>query len=262
MFGRHRGLPADAAHAVRAAIVGFLAAARPRVLDLGAGSGRIGGAFASAGDDYVGLDFSLGMLRAFAQRVKPEPRAGLRLVQADGARLPFREASFDAVMLIQVFGGMSGWRRVLEEARRVSRPRGALIVGRVIRPDEGVDARMKRHLASILERSGIAPRRQNARGDAREWLAAAARLDRRANAAAWTATCTPLAFLERQPTGAQFSGMPPAVREAALGKLRDWAAGTFGALDAASTERHEFELECFTFDARAGARNSDDKEED
>jgi ubiquinone/menaquinone biosynthesis C-methylase UbiE len=248
-FDRHRGLPADAANAVRAAVIGFLApAARPRVLDLGAGSGRIGGPFANAGDDYVGVDLSLGMLRAFAQRVEPETRAGLRLAQADGARLPFRDASFDAVMLIQVFGGMSGWRRVLDEARRVSRPPGVLIIGRLVRPEDGVDARMKGHLASILERSGIEPRRKNARGDARAWLAAAARLDRRAIAAAWTAERTPLAFLERQPTGAQFAAMPQAVREDALRELRDWAAGAFGSLDAVSSERHQFELEFFIFD--------------
>jgi SAM-dependent methyltransferase len=182
--------------------------------------------------------------------VEPETRARLRLLQADGADLPFRAASFDAVMLVQVFGGMPGWRRVLEEARRVSRRPGALIVGRVVRPEDGVDARMKAHLASILERAGIAPRRQNARGDAREWLASAAHLERRAIAAAWTATCTPLAFLERQPTGAQFSRLPQAVRDDALRELREWAAGIFGSLDAAASEPHAFELEFFTFDQK------------
>jgi hypothetical protein len=40
------------------------------------------------------------------------------------------------------------------------------------------------------------------------------------------------------------------VREDALRELRDWAAGAFGALDAASSERHAFELEFFTFDDR------------
>lgn len=250
-FDRHRGLPADAANLVRAAVIGFLApAARPRLLDLGAGGGRVGWPFANAGDDYVGLDLSLGMLQAFARRVEPQKGAGVRLVQADGARLPFRDASFDAVMLVQVFGGLSGWRRVLEEARRVSRPPGVLIVGRVVRPEDGVDARMKAHLTSILDRFGIESRPRNRRGDARGWLASAARLDRRAIAAEWNAERTPRAFLERQPTGAQFAGMPPAVREASLRELGEWAAATFGSLDAASSERHAFELEFFTFDNR------------
>ena len=41
---------------------------RARLLDLGAGTGRIGRPFVAAGDDYVGVDLSLGMLREFARR--------------------------------------------------------------------------------------------------------------------------------------------------------------------------------------------------
>src|SRR5436305_509129 len=81
----------------------------PRLLDLGAGSGRIGAPFVAAGDDYVGVDLSAGMLREFAARTERVAR----LVQADGARLPFGDAAFDAVLLIQVFGGLSGWREFI-----------------------------------------------------------------------------------------------------------------------------------------------------
>ena len=47
--------------------------------------GGIGWPFVAAGDDYVGVDLSLGMLRAFVARCERAPR----LVQADGHRLPF-----------------------------------------------------------------------------------------------------------------------------------------------------------------------------
>ena len=67
-FERDRALPDGVAEAVRAAVLGAAAAARPRILDLGAGSGRIGAPFVAAGDDYVGADLSLGMLQAFAAR--------------------------------------------------------------------------------------------------------------------------------------------------------------------------------------------------
>ena len=86
-FDRHRALPESAARSVRKAVLMAIGAARPRLLDLGAGSGRTGWPFVAAGDDYVGVDLSAGMLRVFANRAAGGRRA--RLVQADGCGLPF-----------------------------------------------------------------------------------------------------------------------------------------------------------------------------
>ena len=105
-FERHRALPDGVPETIRRAILCSVGAKSPRLLDVGAGTGRIGAAFVAAGDDYVGVDLSFAMLCAFAQC------GAARLLEADGARLPFADASFDAVMLIQVFGGMRGWRDV------------------------------------------------------------------------------------------------------------------------------------------------------
>src|SRR5438874_5216759 len=86
-FDRHRALPVGVPEAVRAAILRSVAASRPRLLDLGAGTGRIGSPFVAAGDDYVGVDLSRGMLRAFQER--RHAAAMPRLVQASGESLPF-----------------------------------------------------------------------------------------------------------------------------------------------------------------------------
>jgi demethylmenaquinone methyltransferase/2-methoxy-6-polyprenyl-1,4-benzoquinol methylase len=127
-FDRHRALPAQVPAAIRAAVLAATGIPSPRLLDLGAGTGRIGRPFVAAGDAYVGIDLSFGMLGEFAGRVAQPPP----LAQADGERLPFGDATFDAILMVQVFGGMRGWRRVLAEARRVLRPRGALLIGRVV----------------------------------------------------------------------------------------------------------------------------------
>src|SRR5262245_37438079 len=127
-----------------------------------------------------------------------------RLAQADGLRLPFADATFDAVMLIQVVGAARSWRGLLAEARRVLRSGGALVEGRTAMPEGGLDAQMKRRLASLLEDMGVAAYHKKAERDIPHSLASAARSDTRVVAAAWTAQRTPRGFLERQPTGARF----------------------------------------------------------
>lgn len=140
VFDRYRSLPAGVPEAIRSATVaGAGDQPRPRVLDLGAGTGRIGKPFAEAGDACFGVDLSLGMLREFAGRSRENNECAPDLVQADGERLPFRDGIFDVVMLIQVLGGAHGWRRLLGETRRVTRARGALVIGQAAGPAEGID---------------------------------------------------------------------------------------------------------------------------
>jgi ubiquinone/menaquinone biosynthesis C-methylase UbiE len=242
-FERDRAIPADAAQSIRAAVLAAVDVPSPCLLDLGAGSGRIGRPFVRAGDDYVGVDLSLGMLRAFRER---ERNGTARLVQADGTKLPFRDATFDAVMLIQVFGGMRGWRGVLAEARRVLRPAGALVIGRTIAPADGVDAQMRQRLAEILDEMAVPRDRANPRDEALRVLEETAN-GSRVTAAAWTAARTPRGFLDRHRSGARFSALPEPVKDEALRKLGAWAAATFGSLDAVSDERHAFELRVFKF---------------
>jgi SAM-dependent methyltransferase len=200
----------------------------------------------AAGDDYVGVDLSLGMLREFARRAEISDHRP-RLVHADGQRLPFADAAFDAVMLIQVFGGLRGWRSFLAEARRVLRARGALVLGRSVMPTDGVDARMKERLASVLTEMGVEPDPKNARDDVQHWLETTATGGAPVVAATWTADRSPRGFLDRHPTGVRFSVLPEPIKDASLCTLQAWAATTFGSLDAVSSERHTFELRVFTF---------------
>jgi ubiquinone/menaquinone biosynthesis C-methylase UbiE len=240
-FERHRALPESVPSAVRAAVLAAVAAPAPRLLDLGAGTGRIGRPFVAAGDEYVGIDLSLGMLREFARDA-----ARRSIAQADGEHLPFADATFDAVLMVQVFGGMRGWRRVVAEARRVLRPHGALMIGRVVTPADGLDARLKRRLVEILAEQRVATERRNVREDVEHSLSSLA--DRRTTTVAtWSAERTPRRYIERQRTGARFASLPHAAGEAALATLAAWATSTFGGLDAVAYETHAFELQTFTF---------------
>ena len=251
-FDRHRALPDGAAEAIRAAILASIAApTRPRILDLGAGSGRIGWPFVAAGDDYVGADLAGGMLRAFMARAENNGRTP-RLVRADGQHLPFADATFDAVLLIQVFGGMRGWRRIVSEARRVLRSAGALVIAGSVAPADGIDARMKQRLASFLSERGVEPDQTNARDDVQRCLESTATGGAPMAAAGWTADRTPRGFLDRHRTGARFSVLPEPVKEEALRKLSAWAVATFGSLDAVCSEPFVFELRVFTFPKGAG----------
>jgi SAM-dependent methyltransferase len=245
-FDRHRALPDGVPQAIRAAILAAAGVASPRLLDLGAGTGRIGEPFVAAGDDYVAVDLSLGMLREFACRGRhdlPLPR----LAQADGQRLPFPDATFDAVMLIQVFGGMPGWRHVIAEARRVLRPRGALVTGRSVAPADGIDAQMKRRLGALLVDLGVDADAANARDDVHRALESQAQAGTSVVAWRWNAERTARAFLDRHAGGARFALLPEPVKTEAMRRLAGWAMATFGSLDRVFSEPHAFELTMFKF---------------
>src|SRR4051794_18864273 len=65
-----------------------------RVLDLAAGTGTSSQPFADAGATVVPCDFSIGMLQV-GKQAKPH----LPFTAGDGTRLPFADATFDAVTI-------------------------------------------------------------------------------------------------------------------------------------------------------------------
>jgi ubiquinone/menaquinone biosynthesis C-methylase UbiE len=240
-FDQLRTLPPGVPAAIRRAVLACASAARPRLLDLGCGSGRMGAALVDAGDHYVGVDLSLGMLLRFATRAPPIPL----LVQASGDRLPFRDAEFDIVLLVQVLSAAADWRPLVTEASRVLRRQGALIFGRTVAPSNGIDAQMKRALARILDRMGVPPYRREATDEALRSLQCAAAASRTVIAAAWSADRTPRGFLDRHGSGARFALLPPPIKHAAMRHAEAWATATFGSLDAVFTECHHHELRMF-----------------
>lgn len=245
-FEGQRTLPAGVPQAVRTAVMAALVdVARPHVLDLGAGSGRFGWPFIAAGDDYVGIDLSAGMLRAFAQRYVGQRLPAL--VQADGRALPFSAACFDLVLLIAVFGDLPDWRPLVDEARRVLRPRGLIAIGRTALPNDGIDARLKERLEILLDERMPRQPRKTGRQRAAQHLIATASTMTELVAASWTAKRSPRQFLDRHAGGARFSRLPLPIREDALRALAGWAQTQFGSPDTTFVEAHRFEMQLFKF---------------
>jgi len=93
------------------------------VLDIAAGTGTSSEPFADAGVKVVPADFSLGML-AVGNRRRPD----LAFTAADALRLPFADASFDAVTMSFGLRNVVGTGEALEEFLRVTRPGGSLVI--------------------------------------------------------------------------------------------------------------------------------------
>ena len=241
-FEHYRAFPARVPEAIRLAVWGSTGAGpSARLLDLGAGSGRVGRAFVEANDSYVGVDSSFAMLREFRART-----ASACLIQADGGQLPFSDGSFDVVLLMQVLSGAQNPRRLLGEAVRVVGRGGFVVVGHVATPPTGVDARMKARLALILNEMGIAA---YSAGKSRErlfeWLYTISSRNKQVTAASWTAKRTAREFLARHSSGARFSALPLAAQTEALNRLGSWADKACGSLDEVFSETHSFELYVF-----------------
>lgn len=94
-----------------------------RVLDVGAGTGVSTEELARSGAYVVGADLSLGMLYAGKQS-----RPAVPLLAGDALRLPFADASFDAVTISFALRNVSDTDAALRELARVTRPGGRLVV--------------------------------------------------------------------------------------------------------------------------------------
>jgi demethylmenaquinone methyltransferase/2-methoxy-6-polyprenyl-1,4-benzoquinol methylase len=102
-----------------------LVAPRPGevILDLAAGTGTSSQPFADAGATVVPCDFSIGMLEV-GKRDRPD----LAFTAGDGMRLPFGEATFDAVTISFGLRNIVDPIEGLRELLRVTKPGGRIVV--------------------------------------------------------------------------------------------------------------------------------------
>lgn len=105
-----------------------------------------------AGTRVVGVDLSEAMLRRARERPCP-PDGSAEFLVADAQELPFREAQFDVTVLHLILSVVPDGRRALQEAVRVTRPGGRLLVfDKFRKPDRrpGVGRRLLNLLTNLF----------------------------------------------------------------------------------------------------------------
>lgn len=96
-----------------------------RVLDVGCGAGFLVAHLADQGHRVIGMDLSVGSLLSARSAPPNDPgRERKCWLAADAYRLPFPDATFDAVCALDFLEHVTAPHRVIAEAARVLRPGG------------------------------------------------------------------------------------------------------------------------------------------
>lgn len=242
-YDSFRALPEGVTVAIRDRVL-QTAALTPgdRVLEVGAGTGRIARPFLQAGCRYTALDSSAQML------ARIRPLASGERVLASATQLPFRAASFELVLAVQALGVMRGWRHALQECRRVLRPGGRLLIGRVERPPDSLHAFVREERARLLRERAIESGRPGAgEEEILATLSAFAAAAETLPPIGWESDQSPRAAVEANLSGWRILALPAAERAALRERLLATAAARWGDLEQPRREPLSFQIHSFQF---------------
>ena len=118
------------------------------ILELGCGTGIYAIHWLKPSVKFYGLDISKGMLRIAAAKIKSESDKTLFL-EGDAENLPFKDASFDAVLSVNTIEHLDDVPLTLKEMKRVCRDGGKIVLSV---PNGNFSAQCGGKLISLLKR--------------------------------------------------------------------------------------------------------------
>ncbi len=115
-----------------------------KVLDVGAGTGRLAMRLAKLGADVTALDVSGAMLEEIKKKLKRNS-AEIKVIVGDCESMPFGDESFDVVVAAFLIVHLKDLRRFFDEVYRILKPGGKFLVTNInqkrppeIRTKEGI----------------------------------------------------------------------------------------------------------------------------
>jgi len=200
-----------------------------RLLDVAAGTGRVAVPLAVAGYRVMAVDRSKGMLDVLRTK---DATGRLDAAVASGVSLPFRDRTFDAVVIARLLYLTPDWRPILVEALRLLTAGGRLLHEWANGTPSEASTQIKEHLRTLLEEAGVAEpfhpgvRRES---DVDEFLSEAGCTLVDAVDVPLDAGMSVGDFLDRIEAG-EFSytwNAPAPVRDRCVAALRSWASEQF-----------------------------------
>ncbi len=258
IYDQTRGYPPAVAREIARALMAYGPfTPRSAVLEIGVGTGRIALPLLEAGVNITGVDISAGMvarLRAkYDAAVAATPTGSARawgalhVELADMTALPFADATFDGVVAVHVLHLVPAWLRAFDEALRVIRPGGALLIGQDVTHGDALNHIMQDEWVEIVERLGGDTSRRGAAGYAeilrearKRGLAVAERA-----VTTWTDESTPrqaLASLEQREWSRTWE-VPDDLFAASMRELTAWAQARYaGVMDTPQSGLRSFKV--------------------
>lgn len=195
-----------------------------RVLDIGAGTGRVSIPFSIRGCQVVAIEPSIGMLEKLRQK---DEEGRVQPLVAEGSGIPFPANAFDVAVIARLLYLTTDWRDILDEAWRALRPDGVLLHEWGNGEIEEVWVRIREEARRLFEEADVAaPFHPGVRSEADvdEHLATLGMVRDGEVEMGPGPTITPGEFLRRLTEGelSYIWNVPEHVRTETLPKLRHW----------------------------------------
>ena len=200
-----------------------------RLLDIGAGTGRVAVPLAGLGCEVVALEPATGMVKELRRKAGA---TNVRVISGEGAHLPFGPARFGAVVIARVLYLTPAWRDVLREASSVLAPGGRLLHEWANGETDEPWVQIREKARALFEQAGIdAPFHPGVRSEREvdEWLGTLG-FARTAILSTGPGPSLTLAEFLRRLIDGEFSyiwKVPKHVQEECLPRLQSWAKHTF-----------------------------------